>query len=89
MGALFQKQISILNELASTIAFETGVGLNHCIKRLQRFLGNPRFIDEAVSKALFKFIWPRMKTWRYIPVVIDWTYNLWLGPFPSGTWVDT
>ena len=75
MDAMFERQISILNELASAIAFGTGVGLNHCIKRLQRFLGNHRFIDEAVSRALIRFIWPRLKTWRYIPVVIDWTCN--------------
>lgn len=64
-----------LAEIARTAGFQTGNSMAMALKRLWRFLRNPRFCDDTIVTGLAQWIWPRMASWRWIPISIDWTHN--------------
>lgn len=39
------------------------------------FLANPRFCDDTIVSRLAQCIWPRLISWKWIPINIDWTRN--------------
>jgi len=75
VDALLTEQESILSHLAGHLTEVNDVALKHCTKRINRFLGNDNFDDEAVTQGIIDMIWPRLHCWNLIPVIIDWTPN--------------
>jgi len=72
--AFFPAKTAILNEIALELTKQTGVAINHTLKRINRFLGNQRIDREAFFEGLIKFVLPRVQHWPIIPIAIDWTY---------------
>lgn len=75
VDALLVCQDVCLAETARCAAAQLDGQVRHTLKRLWRFLANPRFCDTAITEGLVIWIWPRIQQWRYIPVSIDWTHN--------------
>ncbi len=75
IDALLSRPSSTLAEIARTAAIPQNIALNHCLKRVQRFLSNPRICNQDVYRDLIKFLWPSLSSWQRIPICIDWTFN--------------
>src|SRR5690625_4269285 len=75
VDALLVEQRVGLAHIARRAAGQRDGTLRAALKRLWRFLGNPRFKDDIVSAGLIDWIWPRIRQWKYVPISIDWTHN--------------
>lgn len=75
VDALLTGQNVRLAAIARTAAIQTDNSMAMALKRLWRFLRNPRFCDDTIVTGLAQWIWPRMAQWRWIPISIDWTHN--------------
>lgn len=64
----------ILNEIARKLTAQTGIGVDHTLKRLSRFLANERIVHRVFYQNVVSFVWPRIQHWKIVPVAIDWTY---------------
>lgn len=64
-----------LAEIARQAASLSGGRMHYALKRLWRFLHNPRMDDDAVVQGLISWVWPRLQHWKYVPISIDWTHN--------------
>lgn len=76
--ALWQAFAHICSPLLSKVAFQltlqTQTGINHTLKRLARFLSNPRINEAQFYENVAAFVWPRVLHWQWVPIAIDWTY---------------
>lgn len=65
---------AILTNIARELTGLCNVAIDHTVKRLNRFLGNPRIDRQLFYKNVVEFVWPRIKHWQLIPIAIDWTF---------------
>jgi hypothetical protein len=66
---------AILNALARGLTHRSGVAVRHTLKRIGRFLANPRVDRRRFYQNLVAYVWPRVAHWPIVPISIDWTYN--------------
>lgn len=72
----FVEQPSVnLNEIAFALYEQTGVAVRHTVKRIWRFLGNPRLNHDVFYQNIINFVWPYVQSWAVIPIALDWTFN--------------
>src|SRR5690554_387053 len=75
VDALLSAQDVCLAELAREAAFQSNGRVRYTLKRLWRFLRNPRFSDATITQGLVAWVWPHFHAWAHIPISIDWTHN--------------
>lgn len=75
VDALLVAQDVRLAAIARNAASLNGGRMRYTLKRLWRFLANDRFQDEAITRGIAEWIWPRFNAWKQIPIAIDWTHN--------------
>jgi len=72
--AFIQCKSAILNEIAEEMMHQSGIGINHTLKRIQRFLGNERINQTVLYANVTRFVWRRLRHWKTIPIAIDWSF---------------
>jgi len=65
---------AILNHIARSLTLQCGVGIDHTLKRLWRFLRNDRVDEDAFYRNVARFVWTRVQHWPVVPIAIDWTF---------------
>lgn len=72
--AFIQSKSAILNTIAAEMTRATGVGVDHTLKRIQRFLSNERIDRRVIYANVTRFVWRRIRHWKTVPIALDWTY---------------
>lgn len=75
IDALLGSQDVRLAEIAREAAKQNEGKVRYTLKRLWRFLHNPRFNDDFVTRGLAEWVWPHFRSWKHVPISIDWTHN--------------
>lgn len=80
LEAFLASRSSILAQMARTLqkrAEERArpISFHAAAKRIDRFLANTRMSPSAVCRGLSWYVWPRLHAWKWIPILIDWTFN--------------
>ncbi len=72
--AMVQCNSAILNTVAEKMTHQTGVGIDHTLKRILRFLSNHRVDRKVIYANITRFVWRRIRHWKTIPIAIDWSF---------------
>lgn len=72
--AFIGSKSAILNTIAAQMACTTGTGVEHTLKRIQRFLANQRINRQVIYANVTRFVWRRIRHWKTVPIAWDWTY---------------
>lgn len=72
--AFIQCESAILNKIAAQMMRQSGIGVEHTLKRINRFLSNPRIDRRVVYAGITRFVWRRIRHWKTVPIAWDWTY---------------
>ena len=70
--AFIQSKSAILNAMAAQMTQTTGVGVEHTLKRIQRFLSNQRIERRVIYANVTRFVWRRIRHGKTAPIAWEW-----------------